>query len=530
MTLPVELERVLSLPRRQPSSWEPPRRPYGDLQLRPVQAEALGEIRAVGAGLVSAGVGHGKTLIGVLSGAALDVERVVYLAPAACVKQVIRTVQHAAQTWVFPPVYVLSWSRMSLPLWEEELTTAAGRGTFALVCDEAHLLRGESARTRRWVRFRTENAARSRVVLMSGTLTRRNLLDLVQIAWVALGSRSPVPIGSTASALAAYIEDPAMGRGHREAAALRKWAGVDDTVAALGERVRSAPGVVSTASQAVDLPIYCSAIESMPCAAPLLKLVDEVAATFRVPDGEDLITAADVARVQRQLALGYHLIWTWKNGPDREWIEARREWAAQVRRYIAANPDCDTELAVLWAVRHESTTPALVEAHRAWAAVNTDERAPIAKPHWHTTEVVDRLVDVAAQQRRCLLWYDEVAVVPLLKQLGVRVAPLGEAPTVADGVTAVSIRSHATGLDLQAWSRNVLLTCPSSGATWEQLLGRTHRAGQLADEVLVWRPAYCAVLNRAWRQAQVDASYIAKVSGQVQKLQQVEEVEYVVSF
>jgi hypothetical protein len=49
-----------------------------------------------------------------------------------------------------------------------------------------------------------------------------------------------------------------------------------------------------------------------------------------------------------------------------------------------------------------------------------------------------------------------------------------------------SIRSHGTGKNLQrAFSRNLVCNPMADGEAWEQLIGRTHRIGQPADEVTV---------------------------------------------
>jgi len=533
-SLPTELARVLALPIRQlPAPWEPERRPGATMELRPIQAEALAEIRATGAGLVSAGVGHGKTLIGLLAGAALGVDRTVYIAPAACVAQVEAELERANENWILPPVAVVSWSSLSGAKAEALLDAAAGHGTFALVADEAHVLRSStSARTRRWCRFRGLNVERSRVVLMSGTLTRRHLLDLTDVAWLALGKRSPVPTGSTAAALELYLEDPRLGRGVREAQALRDWAGVADVAEALGARIRSAPGVVTTSSQSVDCPIYVVPIKHMPEARECVAMADQVAATFRVPDGDDLVTASDVARAQRQLSLGYRMVWVWPGEPDRTWIEARRSWAATVRAALATDyaerHRLDSELVLMaHAVRAESPFAADLRQARARVADVLDDpnRAPQSKPAWLTGKIMERLIDTVAREPAVLVWYDERAVAEYLRTVGATIAPLGERVDYGQGLTAVSLRSHATGLNCQRWSRNLYTTVPPSGQAWEQSLGRTHRPGQDADAVLAWRPAWCRVQTAAWQEARKSAEWIQSVTGQRQKLSIVQEVE-----
>ena len=80
-----------------------------------------------------------------------------------------------------------------------------------------------------------------------------------------------------------------------------------------------------------------------------------------------------------------------------------------------------------------------------------------------------------------------------------------------------SIGSNAEGRNLQAWHRNLVMAPPPQGRTWEQLLGRTHRSGQEADEVLVTVYLGCLEQLEAFRQATWDAEYIES-SQQAQKL------------
>tara|TARA_R110000824_G_scaffold62155_1_gene164831 strand:- start:357 stop:623 length:267 start_codon:yes stop_codon:yes gene_type:complete len=49
----------------------------------------------------------------------------------------------------------------------------------------------------------------------------------------------------------------------------------------------------------------------------------------------------------------------------------------------------------------------------------------------------------------------------------------------------MSIKAHGTGKNLQRWSHNLLTSFLPNGSALEQLIGRTHRLGQEADEVYV---------------------------------------------
>jgi len=55
----------------------------------------------------------------------------------------------------------------------------------------------------------------------------------------------------------------------------------------------------------------------------------------------------------------------------------------------------------------------------------------------------------------------------------------------ADRSIVASVAACGQGFNLQMFSKNLITSCPSGAATIEQVLGRTHRDGQLADEVVV---------------------------------------------
>ena len=71
-----------------------------------------------------------------------------------------------------------------------------------------------------------------------------------------------------------------------------------------------------------------------------------------------------------------------------------------------------------------------------------------------------------------------------------------EAPIA--GHRAVSIAVHGTGWNGQRFHHQLILEPPTSAATWEQLLARTHRPGQTQDVeawVLTATPAQTVALE-----------------------------------
>jgi len=81
-----------------------------------------------------------------------------------------------------------------------------------------------------------------------------------------------------------------------------------------------------------------------------------------------------------------------------------------------------------------------------------------------------------------------------------------------------SVASSGEGRNLQAWNRNLITSVPTSGKTLEQLLSRTHRPGQNADEVTADVLVTCVEHVLAFSQARRDARYQEEITGQIQKL------------
>jgi hypothetical protein len=84
----------------------------------------------------------------------------------------------------------------------------------------------------------------------------------------------------------------------------------------------------------------------------------------------------------------------------------------------------------------------------------------------------------------------------------------------------LSIKAYGTGFDglQRAYSRALVTNSPSSGDAWEQAIGRLHRRGQAADEVVyeVYRhtPEVASAIDKAVAQAK----YVEGVTGGRQAL------------
>ena len=136
-------------------------------------------------------------------------------------------------------------------------------------------------------------------------------------------------------------------------------------------------------------------------------------------------------------------------------------------------------------------------------------------PVRHALKMVDEL------HSPTILWFQGKAVEERIRFLRPFFEVYG-ANTTFDQETprnlALSIRSNGVGKNLQAWSEQVVMSPPSSGSAWEQLLGRTHRAGQEADLVSVRVLQVYETQRTAFASARTDARYIEETTGNIQKL------------
>ena len=90
---------------------------------------------------------------------------------------------------------------------------------------------------------------------------------------------------------------------------------------------------------------------------------------------------------------------------------------------------------------------------------------------------------------------------------------------IREGPMIASVAAHGEGKNLQHHhSNNLIVASPSSGKKWEQLLARTHRHGQKAEEVNAEINLHAEELAASMRKAFGDAKYLEHTLGNRQKL------------
>jgi len=525
------------------------------LRLNGLQCMALVAIAHARGAVLPIGVGGGKTFIALLAGTVLGVDHTLILTKPNVVAQTQRWIARAQDLFCvegsmqcksYPWVSAKANSREL-----EQLAQNVGPGRLAIVCDEAHALGDlDAARTRRFGRAVASGVP---VVAMSGTLSHDSIQQFAHIAEWALGTRSFLPRNSEQNhehhvlAWSACLDRRGRPTSH-------DWRTVAPLLDAFGEgerpdggkslvsyarqafqrRMRSAPGVVCSSESSIGTSLTITPIE-IEVPARVKQLLAQVMDASVDPEGEILPDDLSRARVGTHLSLGYYQKWRWPLGPDglaivdEEWVRSRRGWSKVVRDELAerAGPDYDSEALVRAAIGAELEAGAMQWPHLAlkrWEPQRKKPEPP-SVPTWIdlylVSDVIDRVVEFERRRQHVIVWYGSTALEPLFREAGLPVYGAGsKIPTDKRQSFAASWNVHKEGVDgLQRWCRtNLVVEPPGSGGIWEQMLGRTHRQGQEADEVEVYVYAHTEPFRRSLRSAIESARYIEESFGTRQKL------------
>lgn len=290
-------------------------------------------------------------------------------------------------------------------------------------------------------------------------------------------------------------------------------------------RLTETPGVVATVGEgeSVGCSIYVRAIKHAVkpiTEANFLKLRAE----WATPDDWQLMTAVDVWRHAQELALGLHYVWDPR--PPLEWRQARTEWNRFVRETISRSRTYDSELHVANACDAGELNTTKLDA---WRAIR-DTFTPNVQPIWHDDSALHACAD---WMRKCaknggIVWTEHgFFAQALAKFTGANYFGAGgfgpDGKYIEDakpGSAAIaSIDANREGKNLQGiWSRNLFVCPPTSATWWEQTIARTHRTGQLADEVTVDVLLGCRENFDAIMRAIEAAKAVQDLTGKHQKL------------
>jgi len=451
--------------------------------LRDAQAIALREAYERRGLVAHMRVGSGKTLVTLLAPTLLESRRPVLMIPAALREKTLRDFAVLRKGWNVRLPELVSYQEMGRPDREFKLADLAPD---LLILDEFQGARNWDAAVSR----RIERCVQSRapnVLALSGTLITDQLLDYWHALIWALRVNAPVPLVRAEAERWQQALNPGnalrrIGRG-----------ALDEIPGGFAEWIRGSAGVL------VDSGTDCGAAIEITrwrpvVPAELRKVIEDTAISALRPDGE-LLDQWELADCLCQLALGF--FYRWDPMPPSWWLQPRRAWRKYVHAVLDSRHDrFDSEALIVNAldrIRRQGSRgcpvpPGHDEGTRrlaAWRAVR-DKFEPNPVPVW-----LDRSVLAAAaayaHEHSALTWVRYRAAGHELDRQGLPYYPGGTNPESAPpgSPIALSIASHGTGRNLQAWMNALVLTLPANADAWEQLIGRIHRPGQRADLVTV---------------------------------------------
>lgn len=552
-----ELRRIVALARRTsgtgealaPDLTEALKRTGGTQTLRPIQALAFHDIHQFNGLFGPIRVGGGKTLISYLSPALLGARRPLLLIPAKLREKTRREFRNLAQHWggPHPEAYRIESYETLGRVQAGNKLDKDGRvirpgfleryNPDLIVLDECHKVKNpRAAVTRRVTRFLAENPGIP-VVAMSGTITKRSLRDFAHIIAWCMPRNCPLPLSQKDLEAWADAMDEKVNPfrrvepgelvqlcsdQERQEVQLGGEAALGAVRQAFRRRMVETPGCVATQDGELGVSLSISAVDPVredPAVEEQFRILRTL---WETPTGIPIADGIAMWRHARTLGLGFE--YRWNPQPPDEWLEARRAWAKFCREVLKYNKRrLDSEAQVAQAVDHGLYDDGGMLSH--WRGLK-GTFIPNTEAVWFSQESLET-AEIWLKSNQGIVWTEHVEYGrELSKRTGLSYyAAQGrdaQGRLVEDhppGQSMIcSVQSNAEGRNLQAWSQNLVMAAPPNGATWEQLLGRTHRDGQEAEEVTV------DVFTGAWEhvagfhQACRDSAYTQDTTGQAQKL------------
>ena len=522
----LEFRRIVALPRRR---WEDAddledliegltdlvKTPEGEMVLFGLQASAIREAHDFGGLFGPIGVGEGKALITLLTPIVCGAKRPLLLVPAQLRDQTLRKVipEMSKHFQMHPNLRVVGYSELGL-IQNEKLIEDFDPDM--ILADEVHYLKNPKAGCTKRVDRHMTAKPETTFIALSGTAAKHSIMDYWQILKWCLGEENmPLPNGyyevqQWADALDARVKKAAK---RKPGALVKLCANGENPRQGYRRRLTETPGIIATAESELGVSLR---VMERKCKMPkdLNEVIEKMRRDWVTPSGEIIMEAAELWRHTRSLVCGFY--YKWDPTPPKGWLRARKAWGQYVTHRLRHNrKGLDTELQVWNECESGERTSAEWLVWAEWKAKFKENSVPV----W----LDDYLVRWAADwldKNDGIAWVEQIAFGRALAEFsGYRYYGAGADDIVdASGPIIASIAAHGTGKNLQQWCKSLVTCPPTSGDTWEQLLGREHRKGQLADLVTYEVPQHSKHFVEAMRKAVIDATFLADGLTKTQRL------------
>jgi len=465
-------------------------------------------------------------------------------------------------------VYIFPYTLLSVP---DTLELLYAIDADLVLSDEVHHLKHlRAARTKRlfhWMKERDEKGARPQFVGMSGTITAKSLSDYQHLTHAALGDKSPLPTTAAATFRWGRVLNAGESPSAYERHLLRpllQWSGEtnDDQESyrnAFQKRFTSAPGIVVYGEKKLGTSLLFQAIEPRAPNAQVLSLIKKVATDYETPDGEPIDHAIHCYKWLAELTSGFYNSLVWPSAevfadrrklplPEaelrlahaKEHLVLEQEYHKELRQFFKDAPaGLDTPREVGTAIFKGKIGGPLADL---WFAVKDADFAgrpdrdsiPVRVDDYKVQEVVTWAKSVKPGG---IAWVHHIEmgewVVQALKEAGIDAlhCPAGADELLesvgdpnrggkGDRIVVASMEAHATGRNLQAFQHQFLVQWPRSPLLAEQVVGRTHRTGQAADELIFFYLISSPIIFDSVNLAATlnDSIYVAGTTGMNQRV------------
>lgn len=539
----------------------------GRMSLFPDQAYALKEMYDVGGAFIGTNVGSGKSLMIILGALVTGAKRPLAIMPAGARPGFENDmIPLMRKHWRMPANLMIgSYEELSSTNNKDFLSARMPDWVFA---DEGHALKDEDAsRTRRFIRYYDEFPD-THLAVFTGSPIDRTIRAMAHLLAIALRGYCPVPylrqdgrnvhreeLATWQLAIDANVpEEDRFGAG--ALLEFESWIAPDVRAriktdlelaqACWGARLISVPGVVFSSTETTKTTIH---IRELPVSVPpaVVDAFELLREANQTPAGESYGDAVELYRLVRQLGQGFFYRWVWpkdpitgKEVPDLVWIQARQNWHRKVRNVIAhSRGTYDSKAEVQRACeRFESYQLAKTYGQKdvleklrdlpridsqEWRNWQTVEKnyTPVTETIWIDRFLVNRVAEWL-DERPGIAWVESKAMGRAIRECGFRYYSGGENEIRYETVScAASIKAHSFAKNLQQFDRNLVVTPPTKGTHWEQLIGRTDRTGQTSARIEVDLFLHVREFWTSFYKARQDASF-SQAPGALQKLMRAE--------
>jgi hypothetical protein len=472
-----------------------------------------------------------------------------------------------------PGVYVFPYSLLSAT---DAISMLEEIRPEIVIADEAHNLKNpHAARTKRLLHFLREQDPRPELVAMSGTITDKNIQDYHHLAVLALRDNCPMPRTSSMTFFWGQIinADGGVNNGYAKSlmAPLLGWARQhfpnetfrsdqqESFRRAYRHRFTSAPGVTATGDEEIGVTLR---LENLPCPDPggkLKELIRGVEEDMMTPQGEPIDHALHTFKWRYELTSGFYLAQVWPTvealAKNRKIPEAEAEllllkakihhghvkaYHSVLRDFFKTSPpglDTPREVGRAMSLHGDKLVGGVI--YGAWRQMHDADFPGRPERYQQPVRVDDykirEVVKWAQEQGKGMIWvYHQEMGLWIMEALKAANVPAVHCPAGADDliedigdpgrggegdqIVVASLLAHSVGKNLQGFQQQLFAQWPRAAITAEQAIGRTHRNGQMADE-LVAHTLLGPMFDHICRAACLnDALYIQQTTGSRQKI------------